>query len=190
MAYCSITNEVNCKCLPEGQGVSALQVDMKSALRKLFTDHGVYTALVMKSIVDHSEDTKVLLNRLLLNQKDIGDQLKPLIGDKGDILTEVLTQHIKLAGDVITAAVKKDKQLQNKIKKLFNNSDVVAKTLTSINPNKLPFETTQEMFHQHNQFVFDMTVARINKDFLKEQKLYDAYYNELLMMSDTIYNAL
>ncbi len=95
-----------------------------------------------------------------------------------------------MAGEVITAATNKSKDLNNKIKLLYQNSDQVAQTLTSLNPNLLPYNVTQKMFHDHNKFVIDMTVARIGGDFMKEQKLYDAYYNELLMMSDDIYHAL
>lgn len=189
--YCSVTGERNCKCLYQKEKISALKVDLKSVLRKLFTDHGVYTAFVLKSIVDCTNDTQVFLNRLLINQKDIGDQLKPIVGESaGNKVTTVLTNHIKLAGDVITAATTGDKTLNNKIALLFNNSDQVAATLTSLNPDKLPYEITQEAFHIHNQFVIDMTLARLSGDFLQEQRLYDAYYNELLQMSDLIFDAL
>jgi len=190
-SYCPVTNEYNCKCLPKPEGISPLKVDLRSALRKLFTDHGVYTAFVMKSIVDSGRDTSVFLNRLLLNQKDIGDQLKPIIGNEnGDKITEVLTSHIKLAGEVIKAAKNKDPNLNDKINILFANSDIVAETLTSLNPEQLPFDLTQNMFHTHNQFVIDMTVARLAGDYLKEQQLYDAYYNELLLLADEIFFAL
>lgn len=189
--FCPTTGEVHCKCLTPKIRISSLKVDLKSALRKLFTDHGVYTAFVLKSIVDGISDVPVFLDRLLLNQEDIGDQLKPIVGDaKGNLLTDVLTEHINLAGDVITAATKNDPTLNDKIKKLFENSDEVARVLTSLNPSKLPYPITQKMFHTHNQFVIDMTVARIKKNYEEEQRLYDAYYNELLEMSDAIYNAL
>jgi len=190
-SYCPVTNEYNCKCLPKPEGISPLKVDLRSALRKLFTDHAVYTALVMKSIVDSGKDISVLLNRLLLNQKDIGDQLKPIIGNEnGDKITEVLTSHIKLAGEVIKAAKNLNPNLNDKINILFNNSDIVAETLTSLNPEALPFDLTQNMFHTHNQFVIDMTVGRLAGDYLKEQHLYDAYYNELLLLADEIFFAL
>ena len=189
--YCAITNEVHCKCAFEREKVSALKVDLKSSLRKLLTDHGVYTVFVLKSIVDGNKDTKVFLDRLLANQKDIGDQLKPIVGNnKGNEVTAVLTEHIKLAGNVITAAFKNDPTLNMKIETLFANSDEVAATLTSLNPEALPYELTQSTFHIHNQFVIDMTVARIKGDYLREQKLYDAYYNELLVLSDAIFHAL
>lgn len=189
--YCGITGEKNCKCLNPKEPISAMQVDLQSTLRKLFTDHGVYTSFVLKSITSHLPDTKVILARLLQNQKDIGDQLKPIIGEEmGTQLTRALTNHIQLAGDCIKAATNKDKQLNHKIKLLFDNSDQVAQLLTNINSSALPYSATQQMFHEHNQFVLDMTVARLKGEYEKEQRLYDAYYNELLEMADAIYVAL
>lgn len=188
---CGITGEVHCKCLYPREKISHIQVDLKSSLRKLFTDHGVYTAFVLKSIVDGGKDTQVFLKRLLGNQKDIGDQIALVAGAKnGAAVTALLTEHIKLAGDVITAAVKKDPTLTDKINKLFANGDQVAIGLHSLNPTGLPFETIREMFHIHNQFVIDMTINRIQGKYENEQQLYDSYYNEILAMSDSIAHAL
>jgi hypothetical protein len=172
--------------------LSLTEIDLKSTIRKLFTDHAVYTSFVLKSIVDHHDaDTKVLLPRLLQNQKDIGDQLKPFIGSsKGNKLTKVLTEHIQLAGAVIKDATYNNPQLEQDKKKLFKNSDDVAMVLTSFNPDMLPYEDTQMMFKIHNEFVIDQTLARLSKDYQQEQKLYDAYYNEILLMSDLIADAL
>lgn len=190
--YCGITGERNCKCLNHHvPKISDLQVNLKDVLRKEFTDHGVYTSFVLKSIVDGTKDTNVFLNRLLQNQKDIGDQLAPIVGEEnGRLVTKVLTEHIKNAGAVITAAVKGDKTLNAKINKLYKNSDEVAAVLTSLNEYVLPYDFTQKSFHDHNKHVIDMTTARIKGNFLQEQKLYDDYYNELLLLSDAIYTAL
>lgn len=185
---CPITGEKHCKCIDHKEPID--HIDLKSTLRKLFTDHGVYTAFVLKSIID-DVSPDVFLKRLLVNQKDIGDELKPLIGNtKGNLITKLLTEHIKLAGECIKAAAKHDKQIQKKLNMLFKNSDQVAAALSSINPQKLPYDITQEMFEIHNNFVVDMAMARVAKDYKKEQILYDAYYNELLDMSDHIYLAL
>jgi hypothetical protein len=189
--YCPLTGESHCKCLYPREKISLLQVDLKSSMRKLFTDHAVYTALVMKSLVDNGKDTQVLLTRLLLNQKDIGDQIKPIVGEKnGNLVTQLLTQHINLAGDVIKAIIKRDPMLADKINQFFANGNQVAAELSSLNPEGLPLETTQEMFHMHNQFVIDMTIARFQGKYDHEQQLYDGYYNEILALSDSISHAL
>lgn len=187
---CPITGETNCKCLFDRSNLVLPEVDLKTTMLKLWSDHGNYTVFVIKSIVDHNQDTDVLLPRLLNNQKEIGDQLKPYIGTaKGNKLTKVLQEHIKLAGEVIKAATY-NKPIEQAKAKLFKNSDEVAMVLTSINPDILPYEETQEMFRVHNEFVINMTIARLQKNYKKEIKLYDAYINELVMMSNMIVDAL
>lgn len=184
---CALTGEVHCKCLYQRDKITPLQVDLKSSLRKLFTDHAVYTAFVLKSIIDHGKDTQIFLTRLLGNQKDIGDQIKPIVGENnGNAIAQLLTDHIKLAGDVITAVSKRDPILPDKIDKLFLQGDQLAYGLSSLNPEKLPFETIQQMFRVHNQFIVDMAIARFQAKYDREQQLFDSYYNEMLAMSDAI----
>jgi len=165
-------------------------------LRKLFTDHGFYTKFVINSIVDGAPDLEALLERLMQNQKDIGDQVKPIVGEaNGNRLTEVLSEHIRLAGEVIKAAKAstlegRSTTLKGKVRELFRNSDQVAELLSSFNPKALPYEDMVQMFREHNQFVIDMTMARLTKQYRLEIRILDAYYNQLLRMSDQIFFAL
>jgi hypothetical protein len=192
MSYCPVTGLTKCRCSNDKKLIPAEKVDLKAALRKLFSDHGIFTSFVIHSIVDGTEDVNDMVKRILQNQVDIGNQLKPIIGEeKAKRLTYLLLQHIELASDVMKAAKSESKNVLviNKMK-LFDNSRKVAEFLTSLNPEKLPLQATKEMFDMHNQFVIDMTVARLSKEFAKEIRLFDAYFNELLEMSDSIYNAL
>lgn len=187
---CAISGESNCKCLnPKGYVLSST-IDVKASFRKLFTDHAVYTVFVLHSLVD-KVDASAFVTRLLANQHDIGAQLNLVTGtNMGDELANLLVSHIELAAKVITAAVKRDPELNITITDLFYNSDMVADYLTSLNPAALPNDVTRKMFHTHNQFVIDMTLKRIQKNYQDEQILYDAYYNEILEMSDAISAAL
>jgi hypothetical protein len=191
--YCGRVGERHCKCNPENRlnKITAMQVDLKMTCRKLFTDHAVYTALVMKSLVSGVDDVEVFLGRLLQNQEDIGDQLKPIIGvQKGNQMTAALIEHINLAAAVINSAIAEADTLNDDLEALYNNGDAIAEFLNSLNPDQLPYDAVQSMFRMHNQYVVDMTLARIEKDYAKELTLYDQYYNEILEMSDAIANAL
>ena len=193
MEYCPITGETDCKCGKPQYKISSMKVDLKATLRKLFTDHAVYTKFVLNDIVDGVSSVNAFLNRLLDNQVDIGNQLKAIIGEEaGNTLTYLLQQHIKLAGEVIKSAAGHDDEnvLQRNVNELFENSNKVAEFLSSLNPEQLPYDVTESMFHTHNQFVIDMTISRLNGQHEEEQRLYDAYYNEILELSDAIYNAL
>lgn len=187
---CAITGETHCKCLePKGYGLLS-QIDVKASFRKLFTDHAVYTAFVLKSLVD-GVPASAFVDRLILNQHDIGNQLSLMLGNEiGNRATILLVEHINLAAEVITSKVHGDSNLDLNIQRLFANSDLVADFLSSLNPEKLPQEVVRSMFHTHNQYVINMTVQRFYKEYKNEQVLYDSYYNQILDMSDAIVNAL
>lgn len=188
MSFCGITGEKRCRCGKETVKITAMEVDLASTMRKLWTDHGVYTKFVLNSIVDQTSDTAQLLPRLMANQTDIGEQLKCVVGDElGDALTRALKEHIRLAGDVMKAAVSgESKLLAISVDLLFANSRDVSTAISNLNPDKLPVVFVLAMFDEHNQFVIDMTTARIKGEYKREIELYDAYYNELLEMSDMI----
>ena len=188
MSFCRITGEKYCKCQNKMDSIDALQVDIKATMRKLFTDHAVYTKFVINGIVDGSNDVQALLLRLLQNQSDIGDQLAPIIGkENGKILTELLQEHIEFAGEVIMQA-KAGNDDRIATKRLFANSRAIASFLSSLS-DKLPFSEFKSMFDQHNQFVIDMTVSRLQQDYETEIVQFDAYYNAILEMSDSIVSA-
>jgi len=186
---CQITGEQNCKCLYKPH-MKTGKKRILSIMRKLFTDHAIYTVFVLKSIVDKSGGLQVFVDRLLLNQKEIGDELIPYIGqENGHELSDLLTTHINLAAAAIKKIAAK-KSSDNEINDLYNQGDSVAEFLTSLNPKKLPYKVTESMFRTHNEFVVDMAFSRTNGDYKEEQILFDGYYNEILEMSDAISEAL
>lgn len=79
------------------------ETDFRNAMRDLSVDHIVYTR---QFIVDSADDLPSLndtTNRLLKNQEDIGDAIKPYYGEEaGSQLTELLNQHILIAADLAT----------------------------------------------------------------------------------------
>jgi len=200
---CSVTGEINCRCgqkkINDRNAHITEVVDVKATLRKLFTDHAVYTKFVINAIVDaildEIKDRDVLIQRLLDNQVDIGNQVKLVIeGEKGEEignkLTVLLTKHIELAKEVITSAKSDKPELKKNVEALFKNSDEVSEFLTSLNPVILESSKMKEMFRTHNQFVIDMTNLRKYGKWKEEQEKFDAYYNQILDMSDHIYRAL
>jgi hypothetical protein len=193
--YCPVGHEAHCKCAVPRRKITALQVDMSAALRKLFTDHAHYTSEVMVAIVFRQPEarTEAVLTRLLRNQVDIGDQLEPIIGpERSAHLTRLLTRHIELAGQVIKEAsgISQNVPLQKLIEDLMREGDEVAALLTELNPVMLPLEATIPMFAKHNEFVINMTKALLANQYEEQVKLYDAYYNEILVLADSIRAAL
>ena len=72
------------------------------------------------------------------------------------------------------------------VSNLFENSDLVGVHMASLVPSKLRPATMKRLFKQHNQFVIDMTIARVDGDYVKENDLYDRYMIYLLGIGDTL----
>lgn len=187
---CLVTGETHCKC--KHNPCITYPVDMKETLRKLFTDHAVYTKFVINSVLDSNPDATDLLNRLMQNQNDIGDYVKPIIGGhNGNLLAELLRGHIGKAGEALAAVKSRNPQaISVAVNNLLNQGDSVALFLSNLNPVRLPYSTVAAEFRKHNQFVADLAVLHYQKNTLEEIKTYDAYYNHMLMFSDLVYYGL
>ncbi|HET9831448.1 MAG TPA: hypothetical protein VFP91_07055 [Vicinamibacterales bacterium] len=79
-------------------------------MRKLWTDHVVWTRDYIIAAVDNKPDASAALNRLMKNQDDIGASVGKYYGAaNGQKLTSLLKEHIAQAGDVVKAAKNGDK---------------------------------------------------------------------------------
>lgn len=166
------------------------QCSTKERLRKVFTDHVIFTKAYIESYFSEAGETKIVLARLLKNQVDIGRETEPFIGkEKAKKLVHLLKQHIVFAGNAI-AAVKTGEGLEHAVAEVFKNSKMVAEFLSALNPQALPFKVVHEMFDTHNKQVLQLTEDHHKGKYEKEVKLFDHYLQHMLKMSDAIAHAL
>src|ERR1051325_11274941 len=79
--------------------------ELRTNMRKLWEDHITWTRNVICCLVDNLPGTDQAVKRLLKNQDDIGNAIKPVYGaDAGSKLTALLHDHITTAADVVKAA--------------------------------------------------------------------------------------
>jgi hypothetical protein len=99
--------------------ISQSEVTFENEFRRLWIDHVLWTSNYITSATTAGlEDQKQVLARLLKNQEDIGNAVKPLYGEKaGNKLTELLKEHIILDGKIVDAAKTGKKALVNQLNK-------------------------------------------------------------------------
>lgn len=166
--------------------MSCFSIDQRTALRKLFSEHAFYTKLYIESYFGDLPDLKSVITRLLKNQEDIGNGMKPIVGDKvGNIVTKLLKEHILAAAGAIDA-LKNNGDLNEAVKKVFANSKQVAQALNSLHMKNVSYETLLKNFNHHNQYVVDIAKLHKNQEFEKELKLFDKYYTHMLYFSDLL----
>src|SRR5687768_15108483 len=88
---------------------------LKDGMRKLWSDHMQWTYSTIDAYYHDQNGLQAQLDRLLQNQKDIGNAIKPYYGQAaGDTLTSLLTIHIQQAVPVLEAAKNNDQPALDK----------------------------------------------------------------------------
>ena len=162
----------------------ALRMDM----RKLWEDHITWTRLAIISLTTDSPDTKATVARLLQNQVDIGNAIKPFYGKAaGNRLTGLLRQHILIAADVIAAAKAGDQaKLADAQARWEANADQIATFLSRANPHAWKLGEMKAMMREHLKLTTNEAVARLTGNWAADVAAYDAVHRQALHMADML----
>jgi hypothetical protein len=166
-----------------GDTAAALKQDM----RKVWTDHVVWTRDYVVAAVGDHPDAQAAAARLMKNQEDIGNAVAKFYGaPAGQQLTTLLKQHISIAVDLIKAAKAGDKAGQQQADAKWQQNAVdISEFLSKANPN-WPKATLTDMMKKHLSTTTEEVVARLNKNWEADVRAYDAVYEHILHMSDAL----
>jgi phage terminase Nu1 subunit (DNA packaging protein) len=161
--------------------------DLKAAMRKLWEEHIVYTRNYIISALAGLPDADAVAQRLLRNQDDIGNAVKPYYGDAaGSKLATLLRDHITIATEVVKAAKGGDKaQLGTAQQKWSANGKEIAAFLSGANPNWTK-KSLEDMLQAHLDLTTGEVVGRLNKDWAADIKAYDDGHAHMLMFADAL----
>jgi hypothetical protein len=164
------------------------QCAFRGAMRKLWEDHITWTRLFIVSAAADLPDKGATTQRLLQNQSDIGNAIKPFYGDAaGEKLTALLKEHITTAADVVAAAKANDKgKLDDANKRWSANADQIALFLSGANPQNWPAAEMKKMMHDHLNLTTAEAVARLHGDWSSDIKAYDDVHEQILHMADML----
>jgi hypothetical protein len=167
---------------------TAKVVALHEAMDKLWTDHVTWTRMVIVDFFANAPNLKPDLARLLENQTDIGNAIKPFYGAAaGKELTSLLRTHIMEAVPVLTAAKAGDKaKLNTALKAWYANARQIAAFLSSANPEAWPLSATTEMMNTHLKLTTDEAVAHLGHHWQADIAAYDKVRSEILMMASTL----
>jgi hypothetical protein len=173
--------------LPHAEAHNEAAVSLKQDMRKLWTDHVVWTRDYIIAAVADQPDAQAAANRLMKNQEDIGSAVGKIYGaSAGQQLTTLLKEHISIAVDLIKAAKAGDKAGQQAADaKWQQNGVAIADFLSKANPH-WPRATLVEMMKGHLTTTTNEVVARLNKNWEEDIRAFDEVYRHILMMSDAL----
>lgn len=170
------------------QTASTSAVDnTKMAMRKLWEDHIVWTRNYIISAIAGLKDIDAVTTRLLKNQDDIGDAIKPYYGDDaGNKLAKLLREHILIATKVVKAAKAGNKAALDKTQKEWSaNADAIATFLSDANSNWSKTDLLSAL-QMHLDLTTQEASARLHKDWQDDIKAYDTNHDHMLMFSDDL----
>jgi hypothetical protein len=162
-------------------------INLRMAMRDLWDAHTTWTRMYIVSAVAKLPDASAAATRLMQNQQDIGDAIKPYYGDDAGMkLTGLLKNHISTAAGVVAAAMGTDTMKLKAAHAAWTaNADSIADFLAAANPN-WPKQALADMLHEHLRVTTNEAVARLKKDWAGDVKAYDAIHLQAIMMADAL----
>jgi hypothetical protein len=167
-------------------------VALHEAMDRLWTDHVTWTRLVIVDFDSNAPDLKPDLARLLRNQVEIGNAIKPYYGAAaGSRLTALLHTHIMEAVPVLTYAQDGNKaRLTKALAAWYANAHRIAAFLAHANPQSWPLGATTSMMNDHLRLTTDEAVAHLRGRWSADIAAYDRVRSEILMMADSLANGI
>jgi hypothetical protein len=172
--------------------ISRTELAFHDQMRKLWEDHITWTRNVIISFQADLPDLNAAIARLLQNQADIGDAIKPYYGDAaGNQLTALLREHILGAARVLAALKAGDQSaLQSALADWYANAHDIAVFLSSANPKNWPLAEMDQMMRDHLDATTREAVARHQGDWNADVAAYDAVHLQALAMADMLSNGI
>ncbi|HWS53254.1 MAG TPA: hypothetical protein VN228_03980 [Pyrinomonadaceae bacterium] len=166
----------------------AKQFAFREAMRKLWEEHVVWTRQFVVSAVSDLPDKAAATERLLRNQSDIGDAIKPFYGDAaGQKLSALLRDHIVIAAELVAAAKAGDKAKSEEAGRRWNaNADEIAAFLSAANPKAWPAAEMKKMMREHLDLTTVEVVARLRGDWAADVAAYENIHTQILHMADML----
>lgn len=168
--------------------VTPKELALREEMRRLWEDHVMWTRLAIIGLTADAPDTQATVARLLRNQTDIGNAIRPFYGAAaGRQLTALLRRHILVAADLIASARTGDQDgVAAQQARWTRNADEIAAFLASANPGSWERGEMKTMMRAHLRLTTDEVVARLRKDWAADVRAYDRTHRQILRMADML----
>jgi len=169
-------------------GVSAQRVALHDGMRRLWEDHITWTRLFIVSASADLPDTPATTRRLLRNQEDIGDAIKPFYGRAaGERLTTLLKEHITVAAGLVAAAKAGDQgAVESESSAWYRNATHIADFLARANPDNWPRKEMRSMMQEHLDLTLAEALAHLERRHRADIRAYDRIHRQILGMADML----
>ena len=190
LAFASVSSVAQTPASSKGMAIenTAKAIAFRNTMRQLWEEHIIWTRQVIVSQAAGLPDLDLAIARLMQNQVDIGNAVKPYYGEAaGNKLTTLLKEHIGLAAEILTAAKANDTAKYNDAKtRWYANADTIAVTLSALNPKYWSEAPMKFEMKKHLDTTLDEATARLHGDWKADIAAYDRVERHILMMADML----
>ena len=167
---------------------NAAQNAFHDQMRKLWEDHVTWTRLAIVTFADGSAGFAPTASRLLQNQADIGDAIKPFYGAAaGNRLTFLLHDHITIAVQILQAAKAGNTSAFNAANtRWYANGNDIADFLATANPRSWPDAVMRADMKEHLDQTLAEAAHELHGQYADSVTDYEGVHAHILMMADQL----
>lgn len=164
------------------------QSALYGSMRTLWVSHVTWTRMFIVSVANNLSNREATTNRLMQNQVDLGNAIKPLYGnDAGDKLTSLLKTHINITSEIVTATrAGNSRKVSDQKTKWYANSNQIADLLSNSNPRNWTKNEMRDMMREHLDLTLEEVTAELKGDYRNSVRKFDQIQTHILDMSDML----
>jgi hypothetical protein len=164
------------------------EVAFHDQMRKLWEDHITWTRLAIVTFAAGSPGFDSTAGRLLQNQTDIGEAIRPYYGRAAAArLTALLRDHITIAVEILQAAkAGDDENFAGARSRWYANADDIADFLAAANPRWWPRREMRAAMKAHLDQTLAEAAHELNGQYAESVADYEEIHRHILAMADQL----
>lgn len=173
--------------MKETDSMNGKEISFAHQMRDLWAQHVIWTREYVVAFAADLPGTDDVTSRLLKNQEDIGNSIKPYYGEEaGNRLTGLLKEHITIAVGLLEAVKAEDEEMTNDANMRWKeNARKISSFFKELNSD-WDENSINNMLDEHLNLTSQSAVAQLNGNWKESISKFDQIFDQAMAMSDML----